>query len=328
MVLPNLDQAVQNYCLLGIAQSTRKSYLSAYKKFQEFCTHHSITDPLPVTESLLCYFVAFLALKGLSPASIRLYLAAVRHMQIMQGLPEPRAMSSLPRLRLVVNGVTRSRSQGGQVPTKPRLPITTPILRKMFETLSKRPLTHDNFMLWAACSLCFFGFFRSGEITSPSKSGFQPLRHLAWGDVSIDDHSSPTLLKVHLKISKCDQLGKGVDVFVGRTGTVLCPVTACLAFISQRGSTAGPFFRFKDGTPLTKSRFSTAIKQSLSQAGLDDSLYSGHSFRIGAPTSAAQAGIEDSTIKALGRWSSAAFLVYVRTPRHQLAQFSKSIATN
>ena len=57
----------------------------------------------------------------------------------------------------------------------------------------------------------------------------------------------------------------------------------------------------------------------MSDAGLDASLYSGHSFRIGAATSAAQAGIQDSIIQALGRWSSGAFLVYVRTQRSQLA---------
>ena len=30
-----------------------------------------------------------------------------------------------------------------------------------------------------------------------------------------------TTLKVHLKRSKCDQLGKGVDVFVGHTGKLM-----------------------------------------------------------------------------------------------------------
>ena len=285
--------------------------------------------PLMAFDLLLnpaCYFATFLAQKGFAPSSMKLYMAAIRHIQIVQGLPEPRTLSSLPRLRLVINGIARSRAQNHQTSAKPRLPITTPILQKIFESLSARPPTHDNFMLWAACSLCFFGFFRAGEITSPSKTGFQPTRHLAWGDVGIDDYANPTLLKVHLKFSKCDQLGKGIDVFIGRTDTKLCPITACLAFIARRGSSPGPFFCHEDGTPLTKMRFCTTVKQSLAQAGMDESLYSGHSFRIGAATSAALAGMEDSTIKALGRWSSAAFLVYVRTPRDQLAKFSKSLA--
>ena len=69
-------------------------------------------------------------------------------------------------------------------------------------------------MLWAAVTLTFF---RSGEITVPSVSAFTPNRHLCWGDVSVDSPEAPMMIKVHLKVSKCDQFDQGVDVFVGRT---------------------------------------------------------------------------------------------------------------
>ena len=49
---------------------------------------------------------------------------------------------------------------------------------------------------------------------------------LRTAEVSWNDHASPRVLKVHLKKSKCDQLGQGVDVFVGRTHCPLCPVMA------------------------------------------------------------------------------------------------------
>ena len=59
---------------------------------------------------------------------------------------------------------------------------------------------------------------------------------------------------------------------------------------------------------------------------MDTRHYSGHSFRIGAATAAAQAGLEDSTIQLLGRWSSGAFLRYIRMPREQLSLYSVRMA--
>ena len=62
--------------------------------------------------------------------------------------------------------------------------------------------------------------------------------------------------------------------------------------------------------------------------GLDPTKYAGHSFRIGAATSAASKGINDSTIKLLGRWESEAYQIYIRTPRDALARFSAVLGAN
>ena len=326
MVIPSLDKLVASYTSAGIAASTRKAYNSAHKRFHSFCIHFSIGNPFPVSESLLCYFAAFLAREGLAPTSIKVYLAAVRYMQVVMGFPEPRAVSCLPRLKLVINGIARTRASTDQTHGRPRLPITTDVLGKLFDVLSARPQSHSNILLWAACSVCFFGFFRAGEITVPSRVSFTSNRHLSWGDVCVDSITQPGMVKVHLKFSKCDQLGKGVDVFCGRTGNRLCPVAACLAYIAIRGAAPGPFFCWENGSPLTKPQFISLVREALTEAGMNASLYSGHSFRVGAATSAAQAGMEDSVIKSLGRWSSTAFLLYIRTPRQQLAQLTTSLA--
>ena len=57
-------------------------------------------------------------------------------------------------------------------------------------------------------------------------------------------------------------------------------------------------------------RLSLAIKY----CGLDPSRYKGHSFRIGAASLAADAGMSDAQIRALGRWQSNAFHKYIRIP--------------
>ena len=133
-------------------------------------------------------------------------------------------------------------------------------------------------------------------------------------------------LRVFLKRSKTDQYGRGTEVFLGATGNDLCPVEAVRAYVANRGAAPGAFFCAEGGAPLTKARFVELVRSALTRAGVPVAGYSGHSFRIGAATTAAQAGIPDSTIQALGRWTSPAFLEYIRTPREHLAQFSGPLA--
>jgi len=116
------------------------------------------------------------------------------------------------------------------------------------------------------------------------------------------------VLKVYLKKSKVDQLGRGVDVYIGITECYLCPVTAAMQYMSARGPAAGPFFKFKNGNPLTKSNFTSRIRAALQALGLPEDNFTGHSFRIGVATTAASAGIEGSVIHSMERWNSSAFL--------------------
>jgi hypothetical protein len=242
------------------------------------------------------------------------------------GLPEPREFSSLPRLRLVQAGIKRVHATKPSEGIRIRLPITTAILRSIHQLWNARAADPDIAMLWAAAVLCFFGFFRAGELTVPSLRSFVQAKHLSWGDVTVNDNGSPSVLRVKLKQSKTDQLRQGVEVFVGRTGCLLCPVAGVVAYMARRGNQEGPFFLFKDGKPLTKASFTLRIREALQTLGLPHQDFAGHSFRIGAATAAARAGMEDSTIRMMGRWSSSAFLTYIRTPRDRLASFSTDLA--
>lgn len=129
-------------------------------------------------------------------------------------------------------------------------------------------------------------------------------------------------LPVPPEVSQADQLGNGVDVFMSSTEGLLCPVEAFLNYAALRGDRPGCFFVFVDGSSLTKPRFVAQVRQALQALGLPCDIFARHSFRIGAATAAARAGIEDSVIQMLGRWSSAAFLTYTRTPREQHARYS------
>ena len=176
-------------------------------------------------------------------------------------------------------------------------------------------------------ALCFFGFFRLGEllIAFASSEEESTQARLSWGDAAIESALIPTTIRVFLRVSKCDQMGCGTYVFVGRTNNLLCPVTAVVAYMTKRGTIPGQFFSDRQGKPLCKVRYVTELKRALSAVGVDQSQYACHSFRIGAATAAAMAGLEEATIRTLGRWNSNAFMLYIQMPGVQLAKLTNTI---
>ena len=237
---------------------------------------------------------------------------------------DPR-IGKMARLKQVLKGIKSSQAKEGEV-KRPRLPITPALLLAIKGAWERESITRDKAMLWAAVALCFFGFLRSGEVCIPGEKAFDEGAHLTIRDVQVDNLANPQSVQIKIKASKTDPFRQGVLVYVGRTNKPLCPVSALLAYMVIRGNKPGPLFIFQDGRPLTRPRFVTEVRNALMSAGIDPKPFSGHSFRIGAATTAAQQGVEDSTIKMLGRWKSAAYQLYIKTPREQLANISKKLA--
>jgi len=231
-------------------------------------------------------------------------------------------MADMIQLEYVLKGMKRT---AGGHPSRTRLLITPTILRRLGVVWTAHQRPFDAAMLWAAACMCFFGFLRSGEVVVPSDATFDPTWHLAYGDVKVDNVKAPRVLEVRIKASKTDPFRKGVSIYLGTTGCDLCPVAAILGYMVCRGPSPGAFFQFKDGKLLTRERLVTKLREALGQSGMNADAYAGHSFRVGAATTAAQQGIPDSLIKTLGRWKSIAYQEYIRTPRATLCSVSRTL---
>ncbi len=85
-------------------------------------------------------------------------------------------------------------------------------------------------MLWAALCTGFFGFFRLGEIISPSPIRYDPHIHLTFDDIAVDSLVDTQCILVQVNQSKTDQYHVGATVSLGRSGQDLCPVAALLAY--------------------------------------------------------------------------------------------------
>ena len=252
---------------------------------------------------------------------MRLYLSAVRHLHVSKGYGDP--LANTPRLDLALKGAKCLRP--GSPDT--RLPITPLILRQIKPTLLQDPYNYDHILLWAACCLGFFAFLRSGEIAVPDTDQFNPAWHLTPQDLAFDSDAEPSMLQIHLKGSKPDQLRAGIHLYVGATGNDLCPIAAMVTYLAVRGMEPGPLFCLQSGQPLSRAHFVDKVRSAMRAAGMDPSGYSGHCFRIGASTTATANGVGDATIQTLGRWSSDCYKRYIRVPCEELAQLFRTLAT-
>ena len=124
-----------------------------------------------------------------------------------------------------------------------------------------------------------------------------------------------------------DQFRNGTQVVLGATNLDLCPVAALLDYLAIRGQIPGALFCLENGKPLKRKAFTASVQQALSSSGLVGTQFNGHSFRIGAATTASAIGLPDSTIKSLGRWSSDAFQGYIRPSPEDLSGVASLMAS-
>ena len=96
----------------------------------------------------------------------------IRNLQISLGFPDLRDTSSLPRLKLVLMGIQHLQSHSRVNAARICLPITFSILGGIKNVWEDAGVDHNRLLMWAAATVCFFRFFRSGEITVPSAAAF------------------------------------------------------------------------------------------------------------------------------------------------------------
>lgn len=105
---------------------------------------------------------------------------------------------------------------------------------------------------------------------------------------------------VNLKASKTDPFRQRVQIYLGRTDSKFCPVSAILKYMVKWEAVGGAFFSFSDGKLLTRDLFVKAVCLALEASRINPLNYAGHSFQIGVATMAASCGLQASLIKTLG----------------------------
>jgi site-specific recombinase XerD len=127
--------------------------------------------------------------------------------------------------------------------------------------------------------------------------------------VSIDHEDLefvPEGVKIIIRRSKTDQFGegmiKGLPYFSNQT---YCPVLHLKKWLELSNIISGPIFRkFNKGFNLSNNRLTDQsvallLKSYLTEAGIENKNYSGHSLRSGFATASAESGADERSIMAM-----------------------------
>ena len=174
---------------------------------------------------------------------------------------------------------------------KAKLPITKEIIEKISNLVKKEDIHQVEFMVIA--SLCFYGFLRLSECIS-----------LKFNQIILDEKER---MVITLEKSKTNQTGKKEIIYIHKTNTSYSPFLWYSIYQNiKQPSIDGMLFSF------TQSQFRYQLKSLLAFVVPRENLdkYASHSFRKGAAYTAALKGVQDSQIKAMGRWKSSCYQIY------------------
>jgi integrase len=275
--------SAREYMAAAHAPSTLRAYASCWCDWTLWAEAHAV-PALPANPVDVGAYLAYKA-RGVSPASLRLRLAAIAAAHRAAGLADT---SKDPTVKAVLRGIQRTR----RVEARRKTPLVVAAMRAVLAGLADDARgERDRALLligWGAA-------LRRSELVA-----------LDWRDVEVADEG----LVVHIRRSKIDQLGRGQAVGIPHhENAAYDAVRAYLAWQSRVGPETLAVFR-----PVTRTGWvlerrlqprevARIVKRVADRAGLVGD-YSGHSLRAGFATAAAAAGASERSIMAQTRHQS------------------------
>ena len=321
----------------GLAATSWKVYSTAERHLQACIEELGRPMAFPFSVGDTLTFVAWLVqTRNIKPKTVQIYLSGLRMCHFRRGFTDVNLYSDI--VRHVLTGLKQANivkeKKEGWVE---RLPVTIDVMELIkMKLLSCGWALGKKRLVWAVATMAFSGSFRVHELLSREATKFDPSSTLLAKDVSNttvkDGNKSCTAVKLYLKSPKERRLKMGLTVDVFPTGSFLCPVSAFSKYLNSFRRPlrpGGPVFLTCQRTGYTGQAFNKDLKDLL-QGDVDYSRgkISSHSFRAGLATEMGRLGYKDEEIKAIGRWSSEAYLSYVKGGRLKRMKVAQALAKN
>ena len=301
----------------SVSADTKSGYSTALRMLALCQSTLGRVMELPMSDSDVLCFVAFMAQRNVLDTTISKYLSAIRYALLCAGHECENLRTSV--VKQVLKGIHNlRRDPSALVQKKTRRAMTVFHLRLLGHALATSNMSaYLKSALWAVSLSAFWGSLRIGEVLGPLVKAFDPKSSLLLSDVGISEKGYKLWIR---SPKKCTPSGDVIELFHVPDGG-LDPVKAINHYMETRRRKHGcdgniPFFLEEDGRILTKQKFNKLLHGLLGRFLKDErDKITGHSFRSGLATLMEAAGFSEMDIKAWGRWSSEAFRKYCKENR-------------
>jgi hypothetical protein len=282
----------------AIDKSTVKTYSSSLNSYLTFVRLHDF--PVEPTPDTLSFFTVYMC-HHIEPKSVSSYLSGVCQ-QLEPFFPDVRKFRHTPLVERTLKGCKRLRGSA----TKRKRALTHSDLETVVTSYSTST-KHDDLLFVAMLLTGFFALMRLGELTFPNDKELRDWRKITKRSSVV---TSSSQYEFHLPYHKADRFFEGNHVIVRREQfTHLDPLFHFHSYLASRDSlfpASSPLWLTSRGNVPTRDFFMRRLRLFF------DKDIAGQSMRAGGATSLAENGVPPSIIQAVGRWSSDAFLIYIR----------------
>jgi len=300
----------------SVLPGTRASYETGAGNYMRFMDLRG----LPYWPVDQMWFIGWLLTLATSVAvpSMKVYMAGVRYFQELAGYVWHLQKNQLVRRALrYLKRKYPSKDKGDKVP------VTTAVLKKILPLLKGWPvladMSPDDRVFAVASVVGVSGFLRGGEFLASPRSGRQVLQEKM---VSVREVSKGRALVIGVPQPKARWWLEKVEVPCCERleDPCFCPVVMWVEYgrLRGRGKSTRPAFVTGDGVVLSREVMVSVTGTLMAQAGLRFVDAAGKamavkmaSWRSGAVRSAVDAGVNEATIRAMGRWRSSAWMSYL-----------------
>lgn len=207
---------------------------------------------------------------------------------------------SHPLVQATIRGSRKVRAD----PVNRKLPLRPDHLA-CFVKIARDSGSYDDLLFAVILSCGFYACHRTGELVQKNdRTLFDSRKVIKRASLSFSQHR----VQYHLPYHKADPFYRGTLILLG-SHEVGCPVQLLGEYVACRDMLhrcRSPLLLTEQGLHPTRQWFDRKF------FAIVDRSFGGHSLRAGGATHYASLGLSEDVIQALGRWSSAAWKIYIR----------------